>query len=750
MPSIETIDEQLALHLSAKLAGGESLADVLADLAARQENVSLWRVSGFDHDSDRPRQQLCLWSDEAAVNMAAWRELSTHRAGSYQLASGARQVKIKKITLAAAHDIISREPLIATNLAKSLARLPPYTVSEIEQAAKKCNQVTPERVWAWVDYENIPLLLGRDADGSPKVNFPAAWPAGPGGRADWHVQCMSTDWREERALGTAYRPRNWIVPVARVVEENKVRWGLIDLEGRFVLPCEYSYLSRPEGWLGGEPPSLPEGRREPWLWVMARREPLVLPDDAPAGAYFPLTAATCDVIEVWSGVQVNPPGIKALAETFEWGKFLVRGADDNSDTPRLGRMQAGQAEPGPLAWCWIAHCLTHSHTPAQDANTGLYAYIDSKGETVFPPRYADAHRFNSGIAVVRLTDEEAQADGVMLNADGLPFAPWGVINETGNWVLAPHWRAIEDEYDGHFMVQSADASWGVVTPAGETVVPFLKTMITEAIGEWLKERFKWEQNRRFRLWMRAARSEESLAVFTGKLHSSYGAYDYGALPNTEEGVLIIRPVMVTGQYYASKDEGPRQVQLEVGMRGRWSPGARHYAHFVDLSTHAVVEIDGLDVHALQIPWDALSLLPAPPAEFDDPILAARFHRLQEAKHRDALIALIEAFEKEKERRYSIGLAAEETKPPEPIDPKRPWSGRMVEPVSLDGFSSDDRTLNDYLLNLYFLDASLNRNDAHSFGRNVGRLEQATPPAASPEITVALKIWLTLFKESKSS
>jgi len=49
MPSIETIEEQLALHLSAKLAGGESLADVLADLSARQENVSLWLEGGFDH-----------------------------------------------------------------------------------------------------------------------------------------------------------------------------------------------------------------------------------------------------------------------------------------------------------------------------------------------------------------------------------------------------------------------------------------------------------------------------------------------------------------------------------------------------------------------------------------------------------------------------------------------------------------------------------------------------------------------------
>lgn len=738
----EPISWQLALRLATKLADGESLTGLLAALSASQENHPLWQVTGLNQDSDKLRRQLCLWPDEAALQMAAWRELSQPRIGSYRLTPRARRVQIEKITLTEVQDLASREPQRVNALAESLAHLPPYTASEIAQAAKECGQTSPERVWARVDFEDIPLLLGRDADGTPRVRFPAAWPAGPRGRADWHVQCASTDWREERTLGAAARPYNWIVPVARVDEASNVRWGLIDLEGRFVLPCEYGYLSRPEGWLGGEPPKLPEGRREPWLWVMARREPLVLPEDAQDGADLPLTAAGCDVIEVWSGAQVNPPRYKALAETLECGKFLVRGTDDHTDEPRLGRMQAGQPGPGPLAWRWIAHGLTgvDDRIPAEDAETGLYAYIDSKGDTALSPRYSDARRFNSGIAEVRLTEEAAQAEGILLSVDNHPYAPWGVINEMGDWVLAPRWREIEDEYDGHFMVQAEDGSWGVVTPAGETVVPFLQTIITGAIGEWLKERFKREQARRFHRWMRTASTEGCLAVLAGKLHSSYGRYDYGALPISEETIRIIRPVTVTGQYYAAQDSGPRDVLLEPGMYGRWKPGARHYAHFVDLSTHAVVEIDDL-----KVPWDALALTPAPPAEFDAPAMAARFARLNSTEHREALMALIEAMEEESERLYSSRLAAQEKKQPEPSDPEKPWSGRFSDLASVENLSSDYSSLNDHPLNLYFLESCLNRNDAHMFCRTIERLEQAIPPAASAAIKAARDVWLKCFK-----
>ncbi|MCY1549909.1 hypothetical protein D9M68_861130 [compost metagenome] len=62
------------------------------------------------------------------------------------------------------------------------------------------------------------------------------------------------------------------------------------------------------------------------------------------------------------------------------------------------------------------------------------------------------------------------------------------------------------------------------------------------------------------------------------------------------------------------------MELAPGMTGRWYPGRRYYTPIVDLRVQTEVEIDGLDVHALKVPWDALALAENPGEHFGDPSL----------------------------------------------------------------------------------------------------------------------------------
>jgi hypothetical protein len=183
--------------------------------------------------------------------------------------------------------------------------------------------------------------------------------------------------------------------------------------------------------------------------------------------------------------------------------------------------------------------------------------------------------------------------------------------------------------------------------------------------------------------------------------------------------------------------------LESGMIGKWKPGARHYAHFVDLRAYAVVEIEGLDVHEIQVPWEAMALVPKPPAEFDDPLLAAHFAQLQGEPHRHALAQLIREMEDAIDELRSASLLARET-PAGEITPVHSWSGRFSEPpIDID---NDSDALRNWLTELQWLEICVDTPLAESFPALLDMLDCMARPAFPSSLKASLEpLWYTWFQ-----
>ena len=573
-------------------------------------------------------------------------------------------------------------------------KLPPYTRDDIRRVATLRMQGEPVERWPQVSstnsdlvwtcdssYSRFPLLAGRDVHplmaidsihrATERVIFPAVWPPEVLGDGfnPFYLMWSSSHWREERIEGCGYRPENWLLPVQRWVPLTEDvdgphgwRWGLIDLDGRFVLPCRYPAMSFPQTRCVGKP-VMPErhpplDRRESWCWVWVGEteyaERLLSTDREPAIG---------DVIEVWSGQRMN--GADLAVRRLD-NQFMVVCA--RSDIPRIARQEPvslglcnlATGHCGPVRWKQIATFgLSISHgAPAQCFETGEWSYIDENGELLLYQQFASAGQIDSHLAIVRLRLEDAKATNrVIVLADGSEqgavgvFGPHGVAS-LGDWFVEPQWREVLGEYDGHFVVQNTAGRWGMVTPEGEAVTPFLaREDLDEFNGDILQqviEQFKRVQRRRFIGWMQEARAGGSLSVMAGKLRSSFGAYDYGALPLREISVRLTRDLPAAPEPFD-------KIPLTAGATLAWCPGRRNYYGTVDSRTHTMIgpssEHHGGN-HGIVVPWDALALA-VPPMDDGTEFEQRCLQKLEAEEHLAALNNLLDALEE-----FAVALDAD--------------------------------------------------------------------------------------------
>ncbi len=307
-----------------------------------------------------------------------------------------------------------------------------------------------------------------------RVVFPSAWPVTPQGRGKLHCMNGSADWREVRRIGDAARPHDWILRAVPVqfdsrahgevdieidVEPTATRpahgrygalglFGAIDVDGRFVIPPRYRWIGDMNGLLGTVQralcPPLPEGRLSERRWAE------VLEPDAPH--VDALGREVCDVIEVWSHALVNPPGIRALSGSLEWGMFTVchdlTVANHVADG-RIAPMHAGRGEVPPMRWRSVGRKAVQRVIAVQCDTRGTWGYVDPLGRTVIEPRFAHACSIDAGLAFVELArqglwgaitfDADEPLRDVMTGADRAATA---VVALGGRARLARHRRRI--------------------------------------------------------------------------------------------------------------------------------------------------------------------------------------------------------------------------------------------------------------------------------------------------------------------
>lgn len=561
-------------------------------------------------------------------------------------------------------------------------KLPPYTEDDIRAAYLQQMQGRlvedwpdirgrgPEVVWACDSkLRFIPLLLGRDVHPlsawsswdtpAERVAFPAAWPATWVGRGPFYLMWTHGHWREEKAEGLDFRQYNWLLPVLRqvnVAEEGgqvlSWRWGLIDIEGRFVLPCQFPAMGFPQLHGLGKPihaeTPLPPGRREPWCWVWVSNVEHVngcWHSDRQSGAG--------EIVEAWSGTRPLPPELEAqrLDEHFA----LIRQVETGSGGP-IGLYNLATGQCGPICWRYIdtLYLSIYHAGPAQCFSTGSWTYIDDNGSPLLPTDFARAGRIDSGLTIVQLSLERADAEGLTLTLpDGSRQGPVGVFGPNGaaslgRWFVAPRWRDVLGEYDGHFVVQDVAGRWGMVTPEGDAVTTFLlRQERDEFNGDILQQvmaQFKRAQNRRFLGWLSEAFQSGSLGAMNNKLRSSFGKYDYGALFHGEIPVRTVREIMPAPG--SDGFEESIRSPLPAGAGFGWRPRQRNYFSSLDLRTHCAIGLRSSDqgesgYHGIHVPWDALALDPPPP-EYGDAIDQRQLECLRSREYQEALNRLLDA------------------------------------------------------------------------------------------------------------
>lgn len=290
--------------------------------------------------------------------------------------------------------------------------MPPYTRDELAQAA------SPRWVLAEDSSDPVCLLLESIPDGQGgetlKVRFPKAWTASP----DW--------------------PSQGPFPCSRdrciVTDEMGLR-GLIDLEGRFSVPCQYAYLH--------------EGKADGACFEAATT---LEPDSR--------GERLCDLID-GDGRRINPPGLKVLAGTLRREGCVVAPEGD-SQALRLdwmdprGLVRDGDASlgAGELRWAAVGN-LSDDRRLVRSPDSGRWGYLDESGAVAIPPTFRQASWFSDGIAKV-----------------GTGPGKLGLIGLDGAWRIPPVWADIWPESKQCYVAKNGLGQFGAINPAGEVIVAF--------------------------------------------------------------------------------------------------------------------------------------------------------------------------------------------------------------------------------------------------------------------------------------
>lgn len=535
----------------------------------------------------------------------------------------------------------------------SYVDLPPYSEQEIE----KVGGVVPDMAFAYDSRHHwVALLVSPGSLGvvEQQVVFPSLWPIAFGGRYPFYLMWSFTQFKQT----SDYHGCNWLLPVLRQVPVSEHgatvlqwRWGLVDIQGCFVLPCQFPGMSFPEKRGLGKSIqaelALPVNRREPgcWVWVGEAEHP----QGCCKGEKPP---APGDVIEVWSGQRPLPTDLTALSLSDHFA--LVRNKSAKTDAP-VGLFNLATGQCGPFIWRFVSTTfLSICHaSPAQSYETGLWTYVDENGLALLPAHFERTESVDSGLATVQLGVEHAHAQGLVLTLpDGSRQGPVGVFGphgakSLGRWFVAPQWRDVLGEYDGHFVVQDIVGNWGMVTPEGEAVTTFFPRNMhndvpTDVIFQRIMHQFKRTQKRRFlQLCHEALLSGGSLGVMAGKLRSSFGRFDYGALTSADIPVRLVRDVIPQGSN-AADDAQP--AALPAGSPWVWHPGQRNYFASIDLRTHCAIgersESSWNGYDDIHVPWDAL-VLDLPPSDPGGDRQLQQFECLKGSRHLLALNTLLD-------------------------------------------------------------------------------------------------------------
>lgn len=276
--------------------------------------------------------------------------------------------------------------------------------------------------------------------------------------------------------------------------------GLIDFEGDFVLRCRYAYLSTPSAGLA-------EVRVEP------------LPPITPPVNHFDFLRYTCDILDIWAGAKVNPPGVAALQGSLDVAGecFVACEAGMYLALPRMGFMNANGSWLGRSDWADVL-LFNEDLAAVQCPDTGLWGFIDALGNLAVQPRYAGGSFFNGGMAIVPLPMEQA-AEGTR----------WVLIDQQGTQLSGP-WHEIDHGRSRTFLVRDGAARWGLLNQRGVTLLAPIALEPESSEGERLETLWKRYREQRLQgLAERLATLPLAQAVVGLELQSERDFHETGLL-----------------------------------------------------------------------------------------------------------------------------------------------------------------------------------------------------------------------------
>ena len=389
--------------------------------------------------------------------------------------------------------------------------MPPYRRDELVQA------VPPRWVLAEDSSDSVCLLLVSIPDDrggeTMKVRFPGAWTESP----DWpnHGPFISL---RDRYI---------------VTNENGLS-GLIDLDGRFTVPCQYAYLH--QGQANG-------ACFEAATTLKADNRGEML----------------CDLID-GDGRRINPPGLKVLAGMLRRDGCVVTPEDDTQplrldwmDITGVVRNGETLLTPNELRWSAVGN-MSDGLRLARCPDSGLWGFLDKTGAVAIQPAFSHASWFDNGLAKV-----------------GIEPGKVGLIERDGTWRIQPVWTDIWPESRQCYVVKNELAELGGINPAGEVIVSFqTEEELTQDAPQNRKQdpRFglgedfdpiervmrQWRQST-LRKHVDAAKTEDSLASLEGVFDSNARTRDL-----IEAGVWFM-PVRVL------RDKSDGLLQPKTGETG---------------------------------------------------------------------------------------------------------------------------------------------------------------------------------------